>query len=155
MNKGEEKKKDGTNTNKLMISNFLNDFNKINFNFWLNKTSNNDISNSSIINTNNKNYMNNTINNISVSPFRKDGHDYSLLANRSRLNKRLGLNDTLPGRKRDDSENNIKLNRTNRSISLFFIIITSYYFFFIIFFIFIIRKIFRTFIIRKINNINI
>ena len=61
MNKGEEKKKDGTNTNKLMISNFLNDFNKINFNFWLNKTSNNDISNSSIINTNNKNYMNNTI----------------------------------------------------------------------------------------------
>jgi len=62
MNKGEEKKKDGTNTNKLMISNFLNDFNKINFNFWLNKTSNNDISNSSIINTNNKNYMNNTIN---------------------------------------------------------------------------------------------
>jgi len=75
----------------------------------------NDISNSSIININNKNYINNTIINIIVSPFRKDGHDYSLLANRSRLNKRLGLNDTLSGRKRDDSENNIKLNRTNRS----------------------------------------
>ena len=115
MNKDDEEKKDGANTNKLMISNFLNDFNKININFGLNKTANNDFSNSSFINTNNKNNMNNTINNISVSPFRKEGHDYTLLANRSRLNKRLGLNDTLLGRKRDDSENNIKLNRTNRS----------------------------------------
>ena len=116
MNKDEEEKKDSTNNNKLMISNFLNDFNKININFGLNKTSNNDFGNSSFINTNNKNYINNnTINNISVSPFRKEGHDYTLLANRSRLNKRLGLNDTLLGRKRDDSENNIKLNRTNRS----------------------------------------
>ena len=62
----------------------------------------NDISNSSIININNKNYINNTIINIIVSPFRKDGHDYSLLANRSRLNKRLGLNDRIINHCKDE-----------------------------------------------------
>lgn len=114
INKDEEEKKDTSNTNKLMISNFLNDFNKININFAPNKKQNNDIASSSFISTN-KNYLNNTINSVSVSPFKKDGHDFSLLANRNRLNKRLCLNDTLLGRKRDDSENDNKLKRTNRS----------------------------------------
>lgn len=114
INKDEEEKKDTANTNKLMISNFLNDFNKININFAPNKKQNNDIASSSFISTN-KNYLNNTINSVSVSPFKKDGHDFSLLANRNRLNKRLCLNDTLLGRKRDDSENDNKLKRSNRS----------------------------------------
>ena len=61
INKDEEEKKDTANTNKLMISNFLNDFNKININFAPNKKQNNDIASSSFISTN-KNYLNNTIN---------------------------------------------------------------------------------------------
>ena len=102
----EEEKKDN-NTNKVMISNFLNDFNKININLDLNKKTNNDFGNSSLINNSRNNSINlSTLNNI---------NDYSLLTNRSRLNKRLRLNESLLGRKRDDSENNTKLNREHRS----------------------------------------
>ena len=118
-NKDEEEKKDN-NTDKIMISNFLNDFNKININLALNKKSNNDLGNSSLINTSRNNIPDiskvgqTLVNSSNLSTFKKD-NDYSLLKSRSRLNKRLCLNESLLGRKRDDSENNIKLNRHNRS----------------------------------------
>ena len=69
---------------KIMLSHFLEDFNKMNINFALKNRSNN---------TNNGNKQNNNMN------------DFSLLTSRNRLNKRFCLNESLLGKKRDESLN--------------------------------------------------
>ena len=119
MNQQEEERKD--NTNKIVISNFLNDFNKIDINFRKQKGNNNPTYNSPFVNTitnNNRNInisnvtkdTNRTLNNSnSISNYNKI-NDFSLLTSRNRLNKRFCLNESLLGKKRDDSENNVRLN---------------------------------------------
>ena len=112
----DEERKDNNNDrndspNEIMLSRFLDDFNKIN----LNNKRNNNITNN--------NFMNNTItvnNNRSINPFiiSKDNNnnlssvsnynkinDFSLLTSKNHLNKRFCLNESLLTRKRDDSEN--------------------------------------------------
>ena len=69
---------------KIMLSHFLEDFNKMNINFALKNRSNN---------SNNGNKQNNNMN------------DFSLLTSRNRLNKRFCLNESLLGKKRDESLN--------------------------------------------------
>ena len=69
---------------KIMLSHFLEDFNKMNINFALKNRSNN---------SNNGNKQNNNMN------------DFSLLMSRNRLNKRFCLNESLLGKKRDESLN--------------------------------------------------
>jgi hypothetical protein len=112
-NNGNERNNNNDNSpsdnNKIMLSHFLNDFNKMNINFSLkNISNNNNISNGTSFN--NKNYLNNNnttmnnSNNISNYP-KNDMNDFSLLTSRSRLNKRFCLNESLLGKKRDDSLN--------------------------------------------------
>ena len=69
---------------KIMLSHFLEDFNKMNINFALKNRSNN---------SNNGYKQNNNMN------------DFSLLTSRNRLNKRFCLNESLLGKKRDESLN--------------------------------------------------
>lgn len=142
INQNEEETKGNNNTNRIMLSNFLNDFNKININL-LNKKTNNDRMNSPFThnsnnqNNKNQNYLNNTIiandnnRNINIPDFSKEAsrtltnsssfnnikkiNDFSLLTSRNRLNKRNCLNESLLSRKRDDSFNEPKISRLNRS----------------------------------------
>ena len=107
----QEEEKIENNTNKTVLSNFLNDFNKININLALKQKAN------EIRNVNNPGVVkvNQVLNNSnSLSDF-KTINDYSLLTSRNRLNKRLALNESLLTRKRDDSENNHNLSRLNPS----------------------------------------
>lgn len=107
----QEEEKIENNTNKTVLSNFLNDFNKININLALKQNAN------EIRNVNNPGVakVNQVLNNSnSLSDF-KTINDYSLLTSRNRLNKRLALNESLLTRKRDDSENNHNLSRLNPS----------------------------------------
>ena len=110
------------NTNKTVVSNFLNDFNKININFAQEQKANNDLGNTSFINNNRNNrninnpgvsQTNHLLNNSSSLSNFKGINNYSLLTSRNRLNKRLALNESLLEKKRDDSENNHNLNRVN------------------------------------------
>ena len=121
----DEERKDENNDrnnspNEIMLSRFLDDFNKIN----LNNKRNNNISNN--------NFMNNTIavnNNRSINPFiiSKDNNnnlssvsnynkinDFSLLTSKNHLNKRFCLNESLLARKREDSENANEFRGYNR-----------------------------------------
>ena len=137
VNNGEEERKNNDNerndnspSDKIMLSHFLDDFNKMNINFSLkNNDNNNDISNAPF---NNKNYLNNIttvnynnnnrninisdisreannkslINSTSLSNYQKNNiNDFSLLTSRNRLNKRFCLNESLLGKKREDSQN--------------------------------------------------
>ena len=77
---------------KIMLSHFLEDFNKMNINFALKNRSNN---------TNNGNKQNNNMN------------DFSLLTSRNRLNKRFCLNESLLGKKRDESLNTTEFRGFN------------------------------------------
>ena len=131
INNNEEERKDNNsninNPNNIVISNFLNDFNKININLALNQKSlNNNKSISSINNNKNFPYKNINItdttkgtnwtltNSNSLSNF-KTMNNFSLLTNKSRLNKRFCLNESLLGKKRDDSENASEYRQTLRS----------------------------------------
>jgi len=123
-NDDEEERKDNNNRNpspkKIMLSHFLDDFKNINFDLAMSKNKNKDISNT--------NFMNNTITvnnsrNNSINPFISSKgedkrstnlstisnyqkiNDFSLLTSKNRLNKRFCLNESLLGRKREDSEN--------------------------------------------------
>ena len=108
----QEEEKIENNTNKTVLSNFLNDFNKININLALKQKANNEIRNVNNPRVANVNQLLNNSN--SLSDF-KTINDYSLLTSRNRLNKRLALNESLLTRKRDDSENNHNLSRLNPS----------------------------------------
>ena len=136
LNQTEEERKDN-NINKIAVSNILNDFNKIGINLINQRNNNNaNANNSPFVNNNTNNYLNNTIamnnnrnvnisnitkeanrtlnNSNSISDFKKI-NNYSLLTSRNRLNKRYCLNESLLGRKREDSENNNKINMLNPS----------------------------------------
>ena len=142
-NNGNERNNNNDNSpsdnNKIMLSHFLNDFNKMNINFSLkNISNNNNISNGTSYN--NKNYLNNntTVNNsnrninisdisrevnnpTSISNYPKnDMNDFSLLTSRNRLNKRFCLNESLLGKKRDESANNNEFRglRQNSKINI-------------------------------------
>ena len=68
INNNEEERKDNNNIpNNMVISNFLNDFNKININLALNKKSLNDNKSISSLNTNNKIFLNRNINSSDTS----------------------------------------------------------------------------------------
>ena len=85
----QEEEKIENNTNKTVLSNFLNDFNKININLALKQKANNEIRN---VNNPGVAKVNQVLNNSnSLSDF-KTINDYSLLTSRNRLNKRLALN---------------------------------------------------------------
>ena len=132
VNNGEEERKNNdnnspNNNNKIMLSHFLNDFNKMNINFSLKNIPNNN--NTSF--NNNKNYLNNittvnkgnrSINNsTSISNYEKnDMNDFSLLTSKNRLNKRFCLNESLLGKKRDESMNTNEFRgiRQNSKINL-------------------------------------
>ena len=123
-NDDEEERKDNNNRNpspkKIMLSHFLDDFKNINFDFAMGKNKNKDMSNTNFIN--NTFTVNNSRNN-SINPFISSKgedksstnlstisnyqkiNDFSLLTSKNRLNKRFCLNESLLGRKREDSEN--------------------------------------------------
>ena len=135
-NAEEERKNNNAPSNKIMLSHFLDDFNNMNINFSLkNISNNNNISNNTSLN--NKTYLNNitTVNNgnrnINISDISSKANnkslinpnnmnDFSLLTSRNRLNKRFCLNESLLGKKRDESANNNEFRglRQNSKINI-------------------------------------
>lgn len=135
-NAEEERKNNNAPSNKIMLSHFLDDFNNMNINFSLkNISNNNNISNNTSLN--NKTYLNNitTVNNgnrnINISDISSKANnkslinpnnmnDFSLLTSRNRLNKRFCLNESLLGKKRDESVNNNEFRglRQNSKINI-------------------------------------
>jgi hypothetical protein len=135
-NAEEERKNNNAPSNKVMLSHFLDDFNNMNINFSLkNISNNNNISNNTSLN--NKTYLNNitTVNNgnrnINISDISSKANnkslinpnnmnDFSLLTSRNRLNKRFCLNESLLGKKRDESANNNEFRglRQNSKINI-------------------------------------
>ena len=134
-NAEEERKNNNAPSNKVMLSHFLDDFNNMNINFSLKNISNNNIPNNTSLN--NKTYLNNitTVNNgnrnINISDISSKANnkslinpnnmnDFSLLTSRNRLNKRFCLNESLLGKKRDESANNNEFRglRQNSKINI-------------------------------------
>jgi len=134
-NAEKERKNNNAPSNKIMLSHFLDDFNNMNINFSLKNISNNNIPNNTSLN--NKTYLNNitTVNNgnrnINISDISSKANnkslinpnnmnDFSLLTSRNRLNKRFCLNESLLGKKRDESANNNEFRglRQNSKINI-------------------------------------
>ena len=132
-NKEEERKDNNSNINNpnnIVISNFLTDFNKINIDLSLNEKTINDNKSISSINNNNKFFFNKNINtsdtanttnrtlaNSNSLSNLNSMNNFSLLTSKSRLNKRFCLNESLLGRKRDDSVNASEYRQPSKIIN--------------------------------------